>query len=141
MRKSILDLQAGTPNFMAPEVVQETTYSTGVDIWALGCVAYEICALKPAFTSFSMNGLIAKICNGRTPLIPKAYSDEWRSVCRSMLHKDEAKRPTIQELLDLPLLQVNSLLHILYDIVPTVCKRKTIKTIWKTLQLLYASFL
>lgn len=98
--------QAGTPNYMAPELVRESDYSTGADMWALGCVMYEMCALKPAFTSFTMGGLITKIQSGKAPLIPKEYSPEWRALARSLLHADEAQRPSATQLLDHPLLQV-----------------------------------
>ncbi|KXZ45930.1 hypothetical protein GPECTOR_49g514 [Gonium pectorale] len=39
----------GTPHYMSPCVLQEKPYSTPNDIWALGCVLYEVSALKPAF--------------------------------------------------------------------------------------------
>ena len=42
-------LPAGTPQYMAGEVWRGGHYSFSADMWALGCVAYELCALRPAF--------------------------------------------------------------------------------------------
>jgi serine/threonine protein kinase len=35
-----------TPYYMSPELIQEKAYDTKVDIWSLGCLIYELCALK-----------------------------------------------------------------------------------------------
>ena len=32
----------GTPEFMAPEFVLSTGYDKGVDLWALGCIVFEM---------------------------------------------------------------------------------------------------
>ena len=41
---------AGTPWYMAPEVILGQPYSFGVDIWSLGCVLYElVCGKKPYY--------------------------------------------------------------------------------------------
>ena len=41
--------QTGTPYFAAPEVWKEKPYNNKCDIWSLGCVIYEMCALEPPF--------------------------------------------------------------------------------------------
>lgn len=37
---------AGTPYYCSPEVMKSQQYSKKTDIWSLGCVIYEICALE-----------------------------------------------------------------------------------------------
>lgn len=36
---------------MSPELMQEKAYDTKSDIWSLGCLIYELCALKYVRTS------------------------------------------------------------------------------------------
>lgn len=36
----------GTPYYLSPEVCQEKPYAWPSDIWAMGCILYELCALK-----------------------------------------------------------------------------------------------
>lgn len=39
----------GTPSSMAPEIVKEEDYSFAVEVWGLGCILYELMALKRPF--------------------------------------------------------------------------------------------
>ena len=41
--------KVGTPFYFSPEVVEEKPYNHKSDIWSLGCVLYELCALKHPF--------------------------------------------------------------------------------------------
>ena len=39
----------GTPYYLSPEIVNAEDYSFKTDIWSLGIILYEMCALKPPF--------------------------------------------------------------------------------------------
>ena len=39
----------GTPYYLSPELVESKPYNFKSDIWSLGVVLYELCALKPPF--------------------------------------------------------------------------------------------
>ena len=54
---------------MSPEIFQNKPYSYKSDVWALGCVLYEMTTLNHAFDSNSLNGLAGKIVKGRYPPI------------------------------------------------------------------------
>lgn len=43
-RRSVLRI--GTPYYLSPEICQEKPYAWSSDIWAMGCILYELCALK-----------------------------------------------------------------------------------------------
>jgi len=51
----------GTPYYMSPEVCENKPYTFKSDVWALGCVLYELCTLKHAFDANNLLGLIFKI--------------------------------------------------------------------------------
>ncbi|KAG1654791.1 hypothetical protein FOA52_005726 [Chlamydomonas sp. UWO 241] len=95
----------GTPNYMGPEIMSECAYGVKNDMWAMGCVMYELSALKPAFQAFNMSALVKKITHGPTPALPSMYSEEWRECVRWMLCKDEVLRPSAADILALPWLQ------------------------------------
>jgi serine/threonine protein kinase len=44
----------GTPYYVSPELVQEDKYSYKSDVWAIGCILYELCFLKRAFDGKTM---------------------------------------------------------------------------------------
>lgn len=51
----------GTPYYMSPEVCENKPYTFKSDVWALGCVLFELCTLKHAFDANNLLGLIFKI--------------------------------------------------------------------------------
>ena len=61
------------------------SYNEKSDIWSLGCMLYETCALKPPFTAFSQRELAIKISAGGFQRIPYRYSDELQELISSML--------------------------------------------------------
>lgn len=64
----------GTPYYLSPELCQEKPYNNKSDIWALGCVLYEMTTLKHAFDAANMRGLVLKILRGIYPPISSQYS-------------------------------------------------------------------
>ena len=66
----------GTPYYMSPEQIQEKKYNDKTDIWSLGCIVYELCALRPPFRANNHFNLANTINSGKFERIPKIYSDE-----------------------------------------------------------------
>ena len=54
----------GTPYYLSPEIIEREDYTTKADIWALGVILYELCALKPPFDAKSIISLSVNICKG-----------------------------------------------------------------------------
>lgn len=56
-KRGMLQTQTGTPYYASPEVWKDKPYDSKSDIWSVGCVLYEMCALNPPFRAQDMNGL------------------------------------------------------------------------------------
>lgn len=92
----------GTTYYMSPEVCKAEPYGYKSDIWALGCVLYEMCMLKHAFEGQSLLGLVYKIVSETYEPIPPQYSADLRSLIEDILEKSSSKRPSGQELISRP---------------------------------------
>ena len=93
-KKGFLSTQTGTPYYASPEVWKDRPYDIKSDIWSLGCVLYELCALAPPFQAKDMNGLCLKVLKGSYPLIPAVYSSDLQNMIRVMLQQQPVLRPT-----------------------------------------------
>lgn len=92
----------GTPYYMSPEQVCENIYDIKSDIWSLGCILYEICALCPPFDASNQEQLTRKIVQGSYYRIPSVYSENLTKLVKIMLQTDPSKRPTTADLLSCP---------------------------------------
>jgi len=52
------ETMVGTPYYMSPEMYENKPYTSKSDIWALGCILYELCTLKRAFEGANIMSLI-----------------------------------------------------------------------------------
>ena len=60
----------GTPLYFSPEMCEERPYNAKSDIWALGCLAYELCALRPPFLAANQLALARKIMHATPHPLP-----------------------------------------------------------------------
>ena len=97
--QGMLKTQTGTPYYASPEVWQDKPYDLKSDIWSVGCVLYETCALVPPFTAKDMQGLFRKICEGIVPALPMNYSRDLNHMVKLCLQQQPKLRPNCQELL------------------------------------------
>lgn len=93
----------GTPLYMSPEVCSNRPYGVKSDIWALGVISYEICALTQPFTSESLISLIHTITKEAPLPLPSKYSENLKDLVYSMLIKDTDGRISTSEVLSHPL--------------------------------------
>ncbi|KIJ16610.1 hypothetical protein PAXINDRAFT_131361 [Paxillus involutus ATCC 200175] len=97
---SFANTYVGTPYYMSPELMQEKAYDSKSDIWSLGCLIYELCALKPPFHEAKTHAeLSIFIRNGRIPPLPRGYSQALSNVIKAMLNLNPAMRPSAAQLL------------------------------------------
>jgi len=89
----------GSPYYLSPEIIENKPYSFQTDIWSLGTLLYEMCALSPPFTANNLQFLALKIVKGAYGQIPNHYSYDLRSLIKNMLNVDSSKRPNINKIL------------------------------------------
>ncbi|KAF2810314.1 G2-specific protein kinase-like protein nimA [Mytilinidion resinicola] len=96
----------GTPFYMSPEICQSEKYSLKSDIWALGCIVYELCAKEPPFNARTHLELIQKIRGGKVPRLPLCYSADLQKIVDTCLRTNPDLRPTTVDFLNLPIVRV-----------------------------------
>jgi serine/threonine protein kinase len=92
----------GTPLYMAPEVLEGKDYSFSSDVWALGCVLYELCTGKPPFAASNTAQLLSKICRGDYLPAQKGENlatSRLPALIASMLRPRPEARPSVDQLL------------------------------------------
>ena len=100
MKNGLLRTQIGTPYYMSPEIWGNKPYDASSDVWALGCLIYELCALRPPFVGDSFAQLKKAVLAGRYPAVPKTYSYEISGLIGRMVRVNQRERPTIKQLLE-----------------------------------------
>ncbi|CAH8856737.1 unnamed protein product [Trichobilharzia szidati] len=94
----------GTPYYLSPEICENKPYDHKSDIWALGCVLYEMTTLKHAFEAGNMKNLVLKIIRGTYPPVSSKYSYEMRSLISQLFRRNPRDRPSINDILRKPFL-------------------------------------
>ena len=92
----------GSNNYLAPEVIKGYKYNNKVDIWAFGCIIFELLTLNICFESKGLYEIINKIINkphGKIDI--NQYSHKWQNIIDLLLEKDYKKRPDINEVYNL----------------------------------------
>ncbi|KFP80625.1 Serine/threonine-protein kinase Nek5, partial [Acanthisitta chloris] len=110
----------GTPYYLSPEICENRPYNNKTDIWSLGCVLYELCALKHPvivltvlilwfslikFEGSSLHELVLKICRGRFHPVSPNYSYDLRILISQLFKISPRDRPSISSILRKPFLQ------------------------------------
>ncbi|XP_074443069.1 serine/threonine-protein kinase Nek1 isoform X5 [Larus michahellis] len=90
----------GTPYYLSPEICQNKPYNNKSDIWALGCVLYEMCTLKHAFEAGNMKNLVLKIISGPFPPVSVHYSYDLRNLLSQLFKRNPRNRPSINSILE-----------------------------------------
>lgn len=104
----LVTTMVGTPCYLSPEVCKGRPYSYKSDIWSLGCVLFEMMALRPPFgTAPNLEALVSRIVRADVNLpdnITNEYPEASRCT-RAMLRQQPDRRPSAMSLLNRPRLQ------------------------------------
>eukprot|EP00288_Rhodomonas_lens_P017689 CAMPEP_0177706432 /NCGR_PEP_ID=MMETSP0484_2-20121128/9223_1 /TAXON_ID=354590 /ORGANISM="Rhodomonas lens, Strain RHODO" /LENGTH=372 /DNA_ID=CAMNT_0019217895 /DNA_START=149 /DNA_END=1269 /DNA_ORIENTATION=- len=89
----------GTPYYMAPEVMDNSSYAYPADVWSLGCVLYELCMLESPFYEKNVNlyQLYNKIKSAQYAPLDPQYGEVVAALVRAMLTVDTPARPTLEQ--------------------------------------------
>jgi len=89
----------GTPFYLSPEICQRKPYNHKSDMWSLGCVLYELCALQLAFPANDFFKLVQMILIGSYKPISSYYSSKMADLVKVLLRPLPGGRPSADQLL------------------------------------------
>nr|XP_033786044.1 serine/threonine-protein kinase Nek10 isoform X2 [Geotrypetes seraphini] len=88
----------GTILYSCPEVVKSEPYGEKADVWAAGCILYQMATLNPPFYSSNMLSLATKIVEALYEPLPEGiYSEKVTDTVKRCLTPDSEARPDIVE--------------------------------------------
>uniref|UniRef100_A0A1I8ADL0 non-specific serine/threonine protein kinase n=1 Tax=Steinernema glaseri TaxID=37863 RepID=A0A1I8ADL0_9BILA len=90
----------GTPFYISPEMCEGKPYNEKSDIWALGCILYEMACLQKTFDGANLPAVVNKIMKAEYNQVKGPYSNKLKLLIRQMLKTDPKERPTAKELLE-----------------------------------------
>jgi serine/threonine protein kinase len=81
----------GTPEYLAPEIIQSKGHGKAVDWWALGILIYEMLAGYPPFYDENPFGIYQKILAGKIEF-PRHFDVNAKDLVKKLLLADRTKR-------------------------------------------------
>ena len=70
----------GTPYSMSPELCNSDPYSYPSDMWGLGCIFFELIALRRPFLGNSLLDLVWNIVRSDPPELPDNYTEDLKKI-------------------------------------------------------------
>lgn len=103
---SMAETCVGTPYYMSPELCQGVKYNYKSDIWAVGCVVFELLTLTRTFDATNPLNLCVKIVQGNRTMEadPDVFSAGLIHLVHQCLDQDPEKRPTAEQILEQPII-------------------------------------
>ncbi|GAB6022365.1 hypothetical protein CHUAL_006486 [Chamberlinius hualienensis] len=87
----------GTPNYIAPEVLNKEGHGFPADIWAMGCILYAMLVGQPPFETVTLKETYIRIMTNNY-VIPPLISTWSSNLISSLLHPIPKLRPTLDQL-------------------------------------------
>uniref|UniRef100_A0AAX7TSE6 Serine/threonine-protein kinase PLK3 n=1 Tax=Astatotilapia calliptera TaxID=8154 RepID=A0AAX7TSE6_ASTCA len=89
----------GTPNYLAPEVLNRQGHGTESDVWSLGCVMYTLMCGNPPFETLDLKETYKCIKEVRYNL-PSTLSPAAQKLISGILQKNPSDRLTLDQILN-----------------------------------------
>ena len=99
-KTGLLKTQTGTPYFASPEVWGGKPYGLKSDIWSLGCILYQMAALKMPFQGSNFKEVYNNVSKCKYQPLPSIYSKELDLIIKKLLQIDPDKRPNCKDILE-----------------------------------------
>eukprot|EP01147_Barroeca_monosierra_P002917 gene2917-5730_t len=96
---------AGTPLYMAPEIIRRQSLSPACDIWSAGIVAIELVAGNPPYADIHPLKAMQLVVKSPPPQVPVKHSAQYKQLIEAMLQKDPTQRTDASTLLNMKLLK------------------------------------
>ena len=85
LNKTLVSSLSNLESSSSQEQVSKMSYNEKSDIWSLGCLLYELCALHPPFLAMDQHSLAIKIRDGKFKPLPSHFSEELGEFIKWML--------------------------------------------------------
>jgi serine/threonine protein kinase len=93
------EVTAGTPNYMAPELLLAKSHSTPVDVFAFGVLLNELWAREVPWDGYPPLDIKDKVAAGERPPVPRTMPYACESLLRKLWHTTPASRPSFVEVI------------------------------------------
>lgn len=81
----------GTPEYISPELLEEQVAYKASDLWALGCILYQLIAGRPPFKGATAYLTIEKVKSGKVEY-PEGFPEIVKDLCSKLLVKNPNER-------------------------------------------------
>ncbi|ELT94624.1 hypothetical protein CAPTEDRAFT_225863 [Capitella teleta] len=88
----------GTPYYISPEMCEGKPYNDKSDMWALGCILYEMACLQRTFEGSNLPALVNKIMKGHFAPIKGSYCQEFKDLIIDCLQREPEYRPSAADI-------------------------------------------
>lgn len=92
------DSVVGTAHYLSPELCRGQPYSYSSDLWALGCVIYELCTLNKPFDGSNLLAVCNKVVDSEPESIDDTRDPVLKQIVSRLLDKKPEERPRAHEL-------------------------------------------
>ena len=91
--------------YMSPEQLKDGIFTERTDIWAIGCLLYQMAALSLPFPGDNQMQVAMRIRSNIIHSLPLEYSKELNRVIKWCLMPNPADRPTAEDLVHIPAIE------------------------------------
>jgi len=87
----------GTPDYMAPECVDPLAVDARADLYALGCILFEMLTGRPPYSAATPLGVLKAHRDEPIPALPREVPEPLRDLIEALLAKAPGDRPQAAE--------------------------------------------